>query len=164
MVSELNIFVGKWSKIAALKKSFFFFFADVALFCLEELVWSPSYYTCGALRTGGGCRASIAPAWIHRVDARTRVCVDAWTRGCVNRPIFFLLLDKSRKLSKIVSVLQSASVERFDVSRMRDFLVYFSICEPAPIWICSVSVSDIDYHSQNLYLSLNISQIQINEN
>ena len=33
--------------------------------------------------------------------------------------IFFL--DKSRKLSKIVSVLQSASVERFDVSRMRDF-------------------------------------------
>ena len=38
-------------------------------------------------------------------------------------PYFFLLffLDKSRKLSKIVSVLRSASVERFDVSRMRDF-------------------------------------------
>ena len=25
--------------------------------------WSPSYYTCGALKTGGGCRASIAHAW-----------------------------------------------------------------------------------------------------
>ena len=33
----------------------------------------------------------------------------------------FFFIDKSRKLSKIVSVLQSASVERFDVSRMRDF-------------------------------------------
>ena len=31
------------------------------------------------------------------------------------------LKDKSRNLSKIVSVLRSASVERFDVSRMRDF-------------------------------------------
>ena len=34
---------------------------------------------------------------------------------------YFFFLDKSGKLSKIVSVLQSASVERFDVSRMRDF-------------------------------------------
>ena len=34
----------------------------------------------------------------------------------------FFFLDKSRNLSKIVSVLRSASVERFDVSRMRDFL------------------------------------------
>ena len=33
-------------------------------------------------------------------------------------------LDKSRNLSKIVSVLRSASVERFDVSRMRDFFFY----------------------------------------
>ena len=45
----------------------------------------------------------------------------AWTRGRVNRPNFFLLLDKSRILSKIVSVLRSASVERFNVFRMRDF-------------------------------------------
>ena len=37
--------------------------------------------------------------------------------------LFFLsfFLDKSRKLSKIVSVVRSASVERFVVSRMRDF-------------------------------------------
>ena len=131
MVSHLYIFVGKWSKIAA----------DFALFCLEELVWSPSYYTCGALKTGGGCRSSIAPAWIRCVDARTRVCVDAcmrgivyaWTRGRVNRPIF-LNLDKSRKLTKNVSVLQSASVERFDVSRMQDFfkldLLFFNFSFP----------------------------------
>ena len=53
------------------------------------------------------------------MDARTRVCVDAWTR---QQPIFFFFfLDKSRKLSKIVSVLQFASVVRFNVSRMRDF-------------------------------------------
>ena len=32
-------------------------------------------------------------------------------------------LHKSLKLSKIVLVLRSASVERFDVSRMRDFFV-----------------------------------------
>ena len=37
---------------------------------------------------------------------------------------FFLnfFIDKSCNLSKIVSVLRSASVERFDVSRMRGFL------------------------------------------
>ena len=43
-------------------------------------------------------------------------------------------------------------------------MVYFSICEPAPIWICSVSVYHIDHQSQTLWLSLNISEIQINEN
>ena len=52
--------------------------------------------THGALKTGG---------------------VPKWTR---QPPIFFV--DKSRNLSKIVSVLPSAAVERFDVSRMRDFL------------------------------------------
>ena len=34
-----------------------------------------------------------------------------------------MILDKSHNLSKIVSVLLSASVERFFVSRMRDFLL-----------------------------------------
>ena len=34
-------------------------------------------------------------------------------------------LHKSLKLSKIVLVIQSASVERFDVSRMRDFFFLF---------------------------------------
>ena len=57
----------------------------------------------------------MAPVWIRRVYA----CM----RGRVNGPIFFLFLDKSGKLSKIVSVLQSASVERFDVSRMRAFFL-----------------------------------------
>ena len=37
-----------------------------------------------------------------------------------------LFLDKSRNLSKIVSVLLSASVERIFVSRMRDFLILFT--------------------------------------
>ena len=37
-----------------------------------------------------------------------------------------IFLDKSRNLSKIVSVLLSASVERFFVSRMRDFFFYRS--------------------------------------
>ena len=36
--------------------------------------------------------------------------------------MYFFFLDKSRNLSKIVSVLLSASVERFFVSRLRDFL------------------------------------------
>ena len=36
--------------------------------------------------------------------------------------VLLFFLDKSRNLSKIVSVLRSASVERFDFSRMRDFL------------------------------------------
>ena len=60
-----------------------------------------------------------------------RGCVCASTRGRVDAstgPFFcLLLLDKSRKLSKIVSVLQSASVERFDVSRMRDFFFLFCL-------------------------------------
>ena len=56
------------------------------------------------------------------MDAWTRVRMYAWTR---QPPHFFSLffLDKSRKLSKIVLVLQSASVERFDVSSMRDFYI-----------------------------------------
>ena len=40
----------------------------------------------------------------------------------------YIFLDKSRNLSNIVSVLLSASVERFCVSRMRDFI--FTICYP----------------------------------
>ena len=40
----------------------------------------PSYYTLGALRTGGKCRASIVHAWSRRVDAWTRVRVDTCTR------------------------------------------------------------------------------------
>ena len=62
--------------------------ADFDLFFVEELVLSPSYYMRGALKTGGGCRASIAPALIRHVDARMRVCVYAWTR---QQPYFFLL-------------------------------------------------------------------------
>ena len=37
--------------------------------------------------------------------------------------VLLFFLDKSRNLSKIVSVLLSASVERFFVSRMRDFCI-----------------------------------------
>ena len=60
--------------------------------------------------------------------AWTRVRVDASTRGRVDTSTapyfyFYFFLDKSRKLFKIVSVLRSASVERFDVSLMRDFLM-----------------------------------------
>ena len=56
-----------------------------------------------------------------RADACMRGRVDASTAH-----FFFFFLDKSRKLSKILSVLQSASVERFDVSRMRDFYMAVS--------------------------------------
>ena len=112
MVSELNILVMKWSKIAA----------DFALFCMEELVWSPSYYSRGALKTGGWVqsvhRPRVEPSR-GRVYAWTRVHMDAWTRQPPD--YFFSFLDKTRELSKIVSVLQSASVERFNVSHMRDF-------------------------------------------
>ena len=79
-------------------------------------MWSPSYNTCGALKTGGWLQSVHRP----RVDPSCGRA-DAWTRGRINRPFFFFFLDKSRKLSKILSVLQSASVKRFDVSRMRDF-------------------------------------------
>ena len=93
--------------------------------CMEPIllhVWSPFYYTRGAHKTGGGCRASIAPACSRRVDAWTPVCVDPWTRQPPPLFIYFnFFLEKSRKLSKIVLVLRSASVERFDVSRARDF-------------------------------------------
>ena len=79
----------------------------------------------------------------------TRGRVYAWTRGRVNRPIylFIFFLDKSRKLSKIVSVLQSASVERFDVSRMRDFF------SSAIVFSCHQAIST-QFSSQNLVLLL----------
>ena len=57
-----------------------------------------------------------------RVD---RVRIFAWTES-----VFLVVIGKSRNLSKIVSVVLSASVERFFVSRMR----YFSIM--AYQWSC----------------------------
>ena len=78
-------------------------------------VWSPKNGGVGAER----------PSPPHGSVIWTRGRVYEWTRGRINRPFFlFFFLDKSRKLSKILSVLQSASVERFDVSRMRDFFFY----------------------------------------
>ena len=73
------------------------------LITLVELVllhtWSPSYYTRGALKRGGGCRASIAHAWSRRVDACMRffmrffvrifVCVSC-TRFCTRFCTHFL--------------------------------------------------------------------------
>ena len=98
MVSELNIFVGKWYTIAALKK-IVFFCADFALFCVEELVWSPSYYTRGAhLITR--VEPILLHAWSHkngkwvqsvhrpRVEP-SRGRVDAWTRQPPHFFIFF---------------------------------------------------------------------------
>ena len=75
-------------------------------------VWSP--------KNGGWVQSIHRP----RVDPSCGRA-DAWTH---QPPIFFsfFFLDKSRKLSKILLVLQSASVERFDVSRMRDFFIISS--------------------------------------
>ena len=90
-----------------------------AIFCMEELAWSPSYYTRGAHlitrveQTGGWVQIAHHP----RVEP---------SRGRVDRstaPFLFIFFfkDKSCNPSKIVSVLLSASVERFDVSSVRDF-------------------------------------------
>ena len=95
-------------------KNWSYYTRGAGLITLVELVllhaWSPSYYTHGALKTGGVCRASIAHVWSR--------CVDAWTR---QPPLFYFFLVKLCNLSKIVSVLLSASFKRFFVSRMRDF-------------------------------------------
>ena len=53
---------------------------------------------------------------------------------CVDQVRFSVRFGKSRNLSKIVSVLLSASVERVGVSRMRDFLIY--IC----LLYCNITV------------------------
>ena len=55
-----------------------------------------------------------AVAWSRCVDASTAPIFFLY---------FFLLLDKSRNLSKFVSVLLSASIERVGVSRMWDFFL-----------------------------------------
>ena len=85
-------------------------------------------HTRGALKTRGGCRASIAHAWSPKTGDGCRASIaHAWSRrvDASTAPYFFLLffLEKSRKLSKFVSVLLSASVKRFDVSRMRYFFL-----------------------------------------
>ena len=66
-----------------------------------------------------------------------RVSIFAWTesppqRGPsphfrVDQVRFSVRIGKSRNLSKIVSVLLSASVERVGVSRMRDFLIWIAL-------------------------------------
>ena len=135
--------------------------------------------TCGALKTRGGCRASIAHAWspknggwvqsVHRPRVEpSHGREDEWTRQPPHFFLFFFLkinhatsqklyrsyyphrsrelvspvcgifFDKSRNLSKIVSVLLSASVERFNVSRMRDFYIMFTPCHQTCV-TCHVS-------------------------
>ena len=55
-----------------------------------------------------------------------QICIGPTIR--IGRESWFLyagfFFDKSCNLSKIVSVLRSASVERFDVSRMQDFFFF----------------------------------------
>ena len=94
MVSNRETFTNKGYKIAAKKKLVFLLILPYFAWknwCGAHLITrvepillhaeSPSYYTRGGLKTGRGCRASIAPAWSRRVDAWTRVRVDACTRG-----------------------------------------------------------------------------------
>ena len=50
--------------------------------------------TRGALKMGGGCRASIAHVWSRHNDEWPRGRVDAWTRGRNNRPIFLNIFLK----------------------------------------------------------------------
>ena len=62
------------------------------------------------------------------------------SHGAVASTFFFLFFfkDKSCNLSKIVSVLRSASVERFFVSRMRDFFLMASLRLIASYLSCNV--------------------------
>ena len=69
---------------------------------------------------------------------------------------YFFFIDKSHNLSKIVSVLLSASVERLDVPRMRDFYRMFT---PMSYVMCHVSgvrcdVSGVRCHMFFLHLCL----------
>ena len=91
----LTFLLGSGLKSPRKKK---FVFADFALFCVEELVWSPSYYTRGAhLITR--VEPILLHAWspknggwvqsVHRPRVEpSRGRVYAWMRGHVNRPIF----------------------------------------------------------------------------
>ena len=59
----------------------------------------------------------------------------AWTRQPPHfLIIIFFFLDKSRNLSKFVSVLLSASVERVGVSRIRDFFLINHATSPKLYW------------------------------
>ena len=80
----------------------------------------------------------------------------------------FFFKDKSRHLSKIISVLLSASVERFFVSRMQDFfttikltLFFFKTnCKNAPGVSGAVLQTATDYLSDSPMVFLNIKKIQ----
>ena len=90
-------------------------------FRCSRVIWSSVPFPCHFW--GANISRLLFLSWFMRFQhCGYQALADAWTR---QPPHFFsfFFLGKSRKLSKIVSVLQSASVERFDVSRMRDFFL-----------------------------------------
>ena len=79
--------------------------------------------------------------------------------------------DKSRNLFKIVSALRSASVERFDVSRMRDFFIYLYVWCKMVQWFLKLKyfpklfstvqsnlVNTVDWYDKLVYVVLFINK------
>ena len=144
MVSDMNIFVWKLSKIASQKNVFFFTFFDLLRFSVFfNGLFAPTSRSriSNIFRDSESLGKSNGKKWSH-----------IWTflfgsglKSPRKKKFFFVLilqavilvwcgyieigffLHKSLKLSKIVLVLRSASVERFDVSRMRDFFEHDKI-------------------------------------
>ena len=107
MVSELNIFAGMWSKIAAQKKVFF---ADFALQNMVEISLPDGLKTSGRRVANFGISLDIFEFFRFGLFFPFLSLFFLFFGFCV-----FLVHPT------VASVLLSASVERFDVSRMWDF-------------------------------------------
>ena len=134
MVSELNIFFGKWSKIAVQKKVFFS--ADFHSTWGQNWVHQQNNICVGALHFHPWCTLNLISSHDH-FPGLSLVTAPGDKIGCINTTFHVLKhsiltlgalltywptqVTSSLPRPLIVLVLQSASVERFDVSRMRDF-------------------------------------------
>ena len=102
--------------------------------------WSPSYYTHGALKTGGGCRASIAHAWSRRVDVWTRVRVDVWTRVRVDMPtapfwLFFFFRPIMQPLQNCIGPTICIGREIWCLPYAGFLVMTWTLCMPGEQWI-----------------------------
>ena len=126
MVSDMNIFVWKLSKIAEQKKVFFFTFFG--------LLWFSVFFNSLFAPTSRSGMSNIFRDSESLGKSNGKKGSNIWTflfgsgLKSPRKKKFFFVADFALVHPPMASVLLSASVERCFVSRMRDFLDGFPKC------------------------------------